>query len=207
MFIEKFKLKKLRPHYSIILHCLALICLYIEIATVFNQIRLPFFLLNNTYLNGFNKVIENISVGYLTGYIVFAITVLYKKKHDREANKWGIYDWCLRLNDVKSDIEITMGIDYKYINMDLYKQEFIETFSQKIEEELDKILSKGIIYEHLLNKNESDALGAILKYRKINCYFAEMSEKQAQTETRKIIELCRSIDSIYSSICSLIKNT
>lgn len=41
MFIEKFKLKKLRPHYSIILHCLALICLYIEIATVFNQIYNP----------------------------------------------------------------------------------------------------------------------------------------------------------------------
>lgn len=207
MFLEKIIFKKLQPHYSSILHFLALVCLYIEIASVFQQIRLPFFLLNDTYLDDFNKVIENISVGYLTGYIVYVITVLYKKHYDRKAHKWGIYDWVIKLNDVKCAIEEAMGVRCEYIDVDLYKELYTENLSKEVEEKLALILSEGKFYEHLLNKKESDALGSILTYRKINYYYTEMSDKQAGAEAEKIKKLCKSIDKIHTSISSFFRNT
>lgn len=192
--------------YMSVFNWLVLVCCYIEISAVFKQIRIPFFLLPERYMDDFNNLMENLAVGILTGFIVYTVTVILQKYIGRQMHKWEIYDWALDLNDkVVNLIETEMGCDCMKIDEEMYMSHFDRKFYDNIYSQLTTLLSEGKPIEQYLNAEENKALCDIYKYRKIEVYYKEMNDKQITEEKDKLRYLCISIKIINSNIQNFIR--
>ncbi len=162
----------------------------------------------------FGNMIVNVAYGYISSYIVYALTVILKNKMDRERFMWQIYDMMNALSDKIQELnryplddKLTMNSDgdYELSYNNLCK---LRSLVDNVKYEVDSVER---IYYNLLKHSESEAFvivcNAINNLRKTLCECLVFNAdklcevKDSPARFHKI-----EIDFIKDNISALIKN-
>lgn len=67
-----------------------LISFYIIVSNVFPEIRIPYSIWDEATTEIFNGIITSLSISYITGMLVYILTVVYKNKKERIKRRWEL---------------------------------------------------------------------------------------------------------------------
>lgn len=82
-----------------------LISFYIIVSNVFSEIRIPYSIWDETTTGIFNGIITSLSISYITGMLVYILTVVYKNKKERIKRRWELDSLAKGLNRALELIE------------------------------------------------------------------------------------------------------
>lgn len=136
-----------------ILLVLAIVCIYILLANIFQNIRIPFRFLDIESTKAFNNCMNGLAISYLCGCFIYYLTIILKNKKERKRIFWEIHDL---LEKYKQIPEIFEKEEYLRINcipndeiFSIYKKN-----EQIINEQLSSLLEKSFLYKDLLLEKE-----------------------------------------------------
>ena len=132
-----------------------LISVYIIASNVFPDIRISYSIWNETTTEIFNGVMTSLAVSYLTGMIVYGLTVVHKNNKERRKRRWELDALVTALNRVLEPLEETIGrfdrTDAKSLRK--IKDDTFNTFIDNIVKTLDGVhFCKDIMNEEEYEK-------------------------------------------------------
>lgn len=67
-----------------------LISFYVIVSNVFPETQVPYSVWDEATTERFNSIITSLSVSYITGLLVYYLTVIYKNKKERIKRRWEL---------------------------------------------------------------------------------------------------------------------
>ena len=179
--------------------CLLFLCIvsiYILLSSVFDCLRFPFSILSYDETKKMDTLLVNLASSYLTGYLVYYLTIIIKNKIERRKRKWELYDFFKTLEEANHFLEEEKGtrMDKNFTN-DWYDW-FINRYNARIHEKylhiINQALEKEYLYREILTESENDQLQIIKN--NINFTFPDKFMKEEEIQLHfsclKIISEC-----------------
>lgn len=145
---------------SKILRLILIVCIYILFSKIFPILKIPYSFLEPDTNELFNNIIEELSIGYLSGYFIYFMTVEYKYMLERKKRKYELYDLSQEFAKAFEDVENATG-RIEVMEIDTYKNICTSELIGQLHIELTSLLNKAYLYKDILLQNEIDYLGSI----------------------------------------------
>ena len=144
----KLQIERLNP-IKIVLCILAFMALYILTAELFPNIRIPYSLLGEEQTRTFNTIMNSLAIGYITGYVIYLMTVTLKYKYERHRRFWEIHDLFAKFEEIEEYYpqRIEQIPDDKILKT-------IKENGESITENLSSLLDRAFLYSNILSDKE-----------------------------------------------------
>lgn len=144
----RIKMGKINP-IRMVLCILAIISLYILMTELFPIIRTPYSLLSEEQTRTFNSIMNSLAIGYITGYVIYLMTVTLKYKYERHRRFWEIHDLFAKFEEIEEYYpqRIEQIPDDKILKT-------IKENGESITENLSSLLDRAFLYSNILSDKE-----------------------------------------------------
>lgn len=147
---------------------------------------------------------EGLSIGFLTSFFVYYLTVLHKNYNERKKRRFELHDIIKEFAQSFEATEMELG-KLQMAKVSDYKENFNNTICKNLKDNLCKLLQQASMYRDLLDDQECEKLDEI---RRLVGGIEEgseyMSDIEAKMQLDSLVELRRNITCLECSIGKLI---
>lgn len=162
-----------------------------------------FFACEQLQSNYIAKAFKELAIGYLSGVLVFYLTVVLRTKIARNRRFWELYDFYNELNTLAG---IHFNERRSAIDENCFRETYTKEFKEKFESELTKMLRETIYFESIMTEEESILVGEIWKCKDIDVPNDEMDEKQIRFHYERLQRVLSNIEKLVSLINKEVRN-
>ncbi len=177
------------------------VSVYILAAYIFPCFRFKVYILPEETIEAFNSLTKDLSVGYLTGVLVYFLTESLLNKINRKKRIWEIYDKILLIENAKNKMLEDIGVNREEF---LKLEDYINVYGKDVFNNFEKVLARLLKdlapYDNLLTEKERNLITSIYRNKAIEGPWEEMDDIYCETNFRKLKQVCADITTLSNNI-------
>lgn len=133
-----------------------IVSIYVISTNLFHDIRIPFSIWDEARTETFNYIITSLSISYITGMLVYGLTVVYKNKKERKKRRGELENLVTIFNRVLEPLENEID---RFDNTD---EETLKNSDDAVfntfRDNLTKTLDRAYLYKDIMSEKECEKI-------------------------------------------------
>jgi len=178
--------------------------IYVILTNIFHDIRIPFSIWDEVKTETFNYIMTALSISYITGMLVYGLTVIYKNKKERIKRRGELENLVTLFNRALEPLENEIGrFDNTY---DETLKNSDDAVFNAFKDNLTKTLDRAYLYKDIMSEEECDIISDIRSALSIMINPPSMMDGgEAKLCLQELQEIRTCIDEFQKSVYCLMK--